>query len=141
MDIQINIRNSGTKEFIGMAVKFFEQELKLKNSNWKLDVITRRGMRLEDGTRGSVTYAGPKYLFMVLDSGLDIERLVLTIAHEMVHVKQYARGQIRHKFGSKTYYWMGKKVVRKQYYEQPWEIEAFSKERVLANKIFQIINN
>jgi len=138
MDIQLNIKNSGTKEFIGMAVKFFEQELKLKNSSWTLDVRTKRGMRLE-GTRGCVTYVGPKYLVMLVDSGLDMERLVLTIAHEMVHVKQYARGQIKHKLGGKTYYWMGK-PIRKQYYDQPWEVEAFSKERVLANKIFQIVN-
>jgi hypothetical protein len=138
MDIQFNIKNSGSKEFIGMVVKFFEQELKLKNSSWTLDVRTKRGMRF-DGTRGCVTYVGPKYLVMFVDSGLDMERLVLTLAHEMVHVKQYARGQIKHKLGHKTRYWMGK-PIRKQYYDQPWEVEAFSKERVLANKIFQIVN-
>ena len=138
MDIQFNIRQSDTKEFIKMVVKFFEQELKLKNSSWTVDVRTKRGMRLE-GTRGCVTYVAPKYLIMLLDSGLDVERLVLTIAHEMVHVKQYARGQIKHELGRKTYYWMGK-PIRKQYYSQPWEIEAFSKERVLANKVFKIIN-
>jgi hypothetical protein len=139
MDIQLNMRKGGTKEFIGMIVKYFEQELKLKNSSWTVDVRTKRGMRLEDGTRGCVTYVAPKYLVMVLDSGLDLERLVLTLAHEMVHVKQYARGQIKHKLGQKTRYWMGK-PVRKSYYNQPWELEAFSKERVLANKVFQIIN-
>ena len=140
MDIQLNIRNSDTKLFIGNVVKYFEQDLKLKNSKWSLDVRTKRGMRLEDGTRGSVTYVAPKYLVMVLDSALDLERLVLTIAHEMVHVKQYARGQIKHKLGQKTRYWMGK-PVRKSYYKQPWEIEAFSKERILANKVFQILNS
>ena len=139
MNIQMNIRSGGTKDFVGMIVKFFEQELKLKNSTWTLDVRTKRGMRFEDDARGCVTYMGPKYLVMFVDSGLDMERLVLTIAHEMVHVKQYARGQITHKPGGKTYYWMGKKV-RKNYFEQPWELEAFGKERILANKVFQIIN-
>lgn len=138
MNIQLNIKKSDTKEFIGMVVKFFEQELKLKKSTWTVDVRTKRGMRFE-GTRGCVTYVAPKYLVMFLDSGLDFERLVLTIAHEMVHVKQYAKGQITHKLGYKTRYWMGK-PIRKAYYNQPWEIEAFSKERVLANKVFQIIN-
>ena len=139
MNIQLNIRSSGTREFVGTVVKFFEQELKLKNSTWTLDVRTKRGMRIEDGTRGCITYVAPKYLIMFVDSGLDMERLVLTIAHEMVHVKQYVRGQITHKLGRKTYYWMGKKV-RKNYFEQPWELEAFSKERILANKVFQVIN-
>jgi uncharacterized protein YjaZ len=139
MDISFNIRNKTTKAFIESTVRFFEQDLKLKNSQYKLDVYTKRGMSEDDGCRGSVTYVGPKYLIMLLDSKLDVERLVLTIAHEMVHVKQYARGQITHKPGGKTYYWMGKKV-RKSYFNQPWELEAFGKERILANKIFQIIN-
>jgi hypothetical protein len=122
-----------------MVVKFFEQDLKLKNSTWTLDVRTKRGIRFETDSRGLVSHVGPKYLIMCLDSGLDLERLVLTIAHEMVHVKQYARGHIKHKLGKKTKYWMGK-PNRKKYYEQPWELEAFAKERILANKIFQIIN-
>ena len=94
----------------------------------------------EDGCRGSVTQIGPKNLVMFLDSKLDLERLVLTVAHEMVHVKQHARGQLKNIKGRKQIrYWMGKKV-RESYYNQPWELEAFSKERILANKIFQIMN-
>jgi hypothetical protein len=34
---------------------------------------------------------------------------------------------------------MGQKI-KSQYYDSPWEIEAYSRERVLANKIFQIID-
>ena len=61
-----------------------------------------------------------------------------TLAHEMVHVKQYAKGQVKASKSCKTHYWMGKHI-RKSYYEQPWEVEAFTKERVLANKLFAII--
>jgi hypothetical protein len=139
MDITFNIRSKGTREFVGTVIKFFEQDLKLKNSTWQLDVYTKHNMSKADGTRGSVTVVGPKNLIMILDSALDMERLVLTIAHEMVHVKQYAKGQLKSKHGRKTQYWMGKRV-RKQYYDQPWELEAFSKERILSNKVWQIIN-
>ena len=38
MDISLNIRNKDTREFVGMVVKFFEQDLKLKNSTWQLAV-------------------------------------------------------------------------------------------------------
>jgi hypothetical protein len=75
---------------------------------------------------------------MNLDSGIGVERLITTLAHEMVHVKQYAKGQIKSSKSCKTNYWMGKNI-RKEYFEQPWEIEAYSKERVLANKIFHMI--
>jgi len=62
-----------------------------------------------------------------------------TLAHEMVHVKQYARGQITHGKNLKSKFWMGQRI-KSQYYDSPWEIEAYSKERVLANKIFKIID-
>jgi hypothetical protein len=100
--------------------------------------MTEAGMAKRDGCRGVVSKVGPKCLSMIIDSGLDIERLIITVAHEMVHVKQYARGQVKSSKSRKTHYWMGKNI-RKSYYEQPWEIEAFSKERILANKLFAII--
>jgi hypothetical protein len=140
MNINFNIRKSATGAFIENTVRFFEQELKLKKSTWSMDVYTRRGMAKETSSRGYVSKIGPKHLVMVLDSSLDMERLVLTMAHEMVHAKQYARGQLKNiPQRLQTKYWMGKKV-NKRYHEQPWELEAFGKERVLANKIFQIIN-
>jgi hypothetical protein len=140
MNINFNIRKSATGAFIENTVRFFEQELKLKKSTWSMDVYTRRGMAKETSARGYVSKIGPKHLVMVLDSSLDMERLVLTMAHEMVHAKQYARGQLKNiPQRLQTKYWMGKKV-NKRYHEQPWELEAFGKERVLANKIFQIIN-
>ena len=140
MEVAYNIPNKGTRAFVESVVSFFVQELKLQKSKYHLEVFTKRGMADGEGCRGTVTKIGPNFLVMFLDSKLDVERLVLTIAHEMVHVKQYARGQIKDITGRKqTRYWMGKKV-NKTYFNQPWELEAFSKERVLANKIFQIIN-
>ena len=130
-------RRSQTRDYIESVVRFLAQELKLENSSWALEVHTQRGMAKQNDVRGCVTRVGPKYLLMYLDSALDVERLTITIAHEMVHVKQYAKGQIQFKHGRKTPNWMGKKS-KKHYYEQPWELEAFTKERILANKIFKI---
>jgi hypothetical protein len=94
-------------------------------------------MARKEGMRGAVHKVGPKFLTMIIDSGLEFERLIITLAHEMIHVKQYARGQIKSSRSCKTHYWMGRHI-RKSYYDQPWEIEAYTKERVLANKIFAI---
>lgn len=138
MDIQVVGRKSATKSIIEQSVKFFAKELNLDNSKYTLLVMTERGMSKNDGCRGVVSKLGPKCLSMIIDSDLDMERLIITLAHEMVHVKQYARGQVKSSKSRKTHYWMGKKI-RKDYYNQPWEVEAFSKERNLANKIFAII--
>lgn len=139
MEIEIVARNSPTKSLIDSCLKVYRKELNLENSRYRLVVFTERGMSKKDGFRGSVFKLGPKVIGMVLDTALDMERLIIAMAHEMVHVKQYARGQITHGKNLKSRLWMGRKI-RGNYYDLPWEVEAFSKERVLANKVFQIID-
>lgn len=139
MEFYFLCRKSATRDLVENSIKFLAQELKLTNSRYNLFIDFERGMSKIEGTRGAVSKIGPNALFMILDPGLDIERLIVTVSHEMVHVKQYARGHMKTFLGKKTKYWMGKKIKAK-YYDQPWEIEAFSKERILANKLFQIIN-
>lgn len=140
MEIEIAARASITKHVIETCVVLFKKELKLENSKYSLVILTDRGMSKRDGCRGSVFQVGPKALGMVIDTAMSIENLIITIAHEMVHVKQYARGQIKHGKNLKSKFWMGQKN-KSQYYDSPWEIEAYSKERVLANKVFKIIDN
>jgi hypothetical protein len=132
MNITINARKSLARDLMESALIVFEHELKLTNSKYNLNVYTERGMAKREGFRGSVCMTGEKEICMLIDS-------IITLAHEMVHVKQYARGQVTHSKNKKARYWMGKKV-KAEYYDQPWEVEAFSKERVLANKVFAIMN-
>lgn len=53
------------------------------------------------------------------------DEMLKTLAHEMVHVLQYARGELNEEMT----YWRGRKVNSDEipYFEQPWEIEAESK--------------
>lgn len=54
---------------------------------------------------------------------------LLTLAHEMVHVKQFAKGELN----SDNDKWQGEKVDTEvvQYDDLPWEIEACSLEHIL----------
>lgn len=50
----------------------------------------------------------------------DLDALVRTMAHEMVHVKQFLRGELTNSF-----HWHGsKKWQDAEYEDQPWEHEA-----------------
>jgi hypothetical protein len=139
MDIQVMARNSISKGLVENCLQFFRNELKLQNSRYSLIVVPERGMSVRDGIRGSVFKLAPTVIGMNIDTALDTERLIIALAHEMIHVKQYARGQITHGKNLNSKFWMGKKF-RGHYYDLPWEVEAFSKERVLANKVFKIID-
>jgi hypothetical protein len=72
--------------------------------------------------------------------GLSLYDLVSTVCHEMVHVKQYARKEMR--FNSKigAMMWKKSRVPEKTAYSDlPWEKEAFRVERELALLCFQDI--
>lgn len=43
-----------------------------------------------------------------------------TLAHEMVHVKQFARGELNYNLTT----WKNKDCSNKEYWDQPWEKEA-----------------
>jgi hypothetical protein len=64
--------------------------------------------------------------------------LILTVCHEMVHVRQMARGQLKEvgiTLGGKRHYrkWKGKKVRDNMAYaKQPWETEAYKLQDPLA---------
>jgi hypothetical protein len=68
----------------------------------------------------------------MIDGGLGEADLVQCLAHEMVHVKQIAKGQLQ--LDSKSNQtWLGQKV-NTVYHERPWEQEAFARERLLASR-------
>ena len=53
--------------------------------------------------------------------------LMVTLAHELVHAKQYIRGELSGKHRA----WRGKCHVNTQYDQLPWEQEAYQWEQTL----------
>jgi hypothetical protein len=74
----------------------------------------------------------------------NLDEMVQTLAHEMIHVKQYAKNEhvkkhLTTKGGLKIQsYWMGKlwKPIKDEvdYYDAPWEIEAYGREVGLMHR-------
>jgi hypothetical protein len=142
MQYQIVCRSKGRKTLIDSLLRVLIPELKLTRSRFNLIIKSQRGLIKQDGMRGVVgpDPSDPTQLVMLLDSALDSEFLISTLCHEMVHVKQFALGQtqIRYRGENPTFYWMGKRV-RAVYWDQPWEQEAWRRERVLASRIYKIL--
>lgn len=64
-----------------------------------------------------------------VDKTLDLRTLLTTVAHEMVHVKQYARGELFESVQQAKHRWQGKYISNSiEYWDQPWEIEAHGRE-------------
>lgn len=66
-----------------------------------------------------------------VDSSLTLRKMLETVAHEMVHVKQYARREMNDwaYMEDKYYKWKNKMVpANTDYWDLPWEIEANGRE-------------
>lgn len=142
MEITIINRSQEKRELLKAVASLYAKILKINNSKYSLTIGTISGLAKADKMNGAVVLLGENTLFMSLDSKLSVDQLIQTMAHEMVHVKQYAKGQLKvvyPKRGDPYFTWLGKRS-KKNYFESPWELEAFSRERILANKVVQIIS-
>ena len=140
MNVIMTGRRSVRRDFIETAVLFFCQDLKLDRSKFTLAVQSVRGLNRAQQARGGVIQTDNKSIVMLLDSALNTEELVQTIAHEMIHVKQIARGRLTCfiRDGNMENCWLGKKLEM-PYHLRPWEVEAFRQEKILAYRLFSIL--
>ena len=79
------------------------------------------------GAMGYCLEADDKRTFeLEIDKSQSLRALLETVAHEMVHVKQYARREL----DPNKEVWMGKTYNPKDvnYWDLPWEIEAHGRE-------------
>jgi len=141
MEIEV-LTFSSKKEVIEKVAKFYIKELNLTKSKYKVVIITDPKLR-KDGANGLCAKTSDREITVALYSRLNMLDMLLTLAHEMVHVKQFARGQYKGvpmKYGKGAYhFWMGQKV-NAEYLQRPWEIEAYSKQEILVQKLYKYID-
>ena len=70
----------------------------------------------------------PKEFTIRVDGSQPLRRMLETVAHEMVHVKQFARGELYENSANK-HRWQGTWLNKDpEYWDAPWEIEAHGRE-------------
>ena len=73
----------------------------------------------------------PREFTIELDSSISIRNILINLAHEMVHVKQWVKGEMyEYSSNSNVVRFMKKKYDMNDmdYYDYPWEIEAFGRQ-------------
>lgn len=75
-----------------------------------------------------------------IDCRLRNEKAMCTLAHELVHVEQYKQKRLQQKRrqGRYVFFWRGE-ATRKNYWDQPWEIEARHRQVRLAECVATMI--
>ena len=147
--MQIGVEGFGKKQSqeIYEAVEFFAFHLMHPRMVNNLTIDVERCRRLdvmgecvnEDDTKN------PRWFTITVRGDKEDDNVIKTIAHEMVHVKQYAKNELSKEFrvakgkGFKlATKWQGKiwepKHKEDAYFDAPWEIEAYGREVGLYHK-------
>jgi SprT-like family len=118
------------------AIEFFDRQLLSSrlSPNIRVTVKTKTRKKLE-GADGVCDWemndSGRVRDFeILLSEKLSFKDMVRTLAHEMVHLKQYATGELKHIDRINAYRYNGKTISPDDllYWDLPWEIEAYGRE-------------
>tara|TARA_Y100000114_G_scaffold94973_1_gene88344 strand:- start:316 stop:738 length:423 start_codon:yes stop_codon:yes gene_type:complete len=73
-----------------------------------------------------------------IDKKLSIKEMVTALCHEMVHVKQFARKEMVDGIETGVARWKSKKIsLDTNYWDLPWEKEAYRMEKKLATSVWE----
>lgn len=77
----------------------------------------------------------PRIFVITIDPNLSKRMMMIVLAHEMVHVKQYAKGELKDLLRSNKVKFLGEVYDEEHmsYWSQPWEKEARKLEKKLYN--------
>jgi len=101
-----------------MAVRFFTKELGISRLRTNIHIKFHHKLFVDNShSEGLCESVDPRNF--IIDVAL-YGNWMSTLAHELVHVKQFARKELT----ENLQYWKGKDHTETAYWEQPWEKEA-----------------
>ena len=119
---------------IKSIIEFCHKKLMPKMHDIEIDVKLRKFNPNEDACGFCLSVDGPRpdrprEFEIEIDSSMKLRRLLETVCHEMVHVKQYARGELYESERQAMHRWNGEWLNKDpDYWDRPWEIEAHGRE-------------
>lgn len=129
-----------TRELVH-ATQFFANLLMHRNMirNLTIDIERERSLDVQGQVINEDDTKRSRWFTISLRGARGDDHLVKTLAHEMVHVKQYAKNELSKELvvskGNRVKMcsvWRGEQWTPRrnedEYWDSPWEIEAFGKE-------------
>jgi hypothetical protein len=137
MEFKVQSRSPKMKFYVESLMPGLIKQLKLENS--RKFVLIEIARNITPNAYGSTTNLPGLDSYVIALRPQKWAELGSTLAHEMVHVKQFAKGQLQSENGKN--YWMGKQITRRvKYLDQPWEVEAFQRQEILFRRAVEKIN-
>lgn len=118
---EVIIEGNLNKKFVSDVIKFFCDALGIKVPN--LHVFTDETIEIN-----GACYCNSKDDFMIVLKERDQGHMMVTLAHELVHVKQYILDNLLERWDSSI-----------PYMERWWEQEAFQKSEDLTKSLIEAV--
>lgn len=128
------------KEDLKQSALFYADILMHKNLSRNIDLVinVKKTAKYLGDCATDEHGRNPRSFIITLDLDGELDPILQTLAHEMVHLKQYAKNEITNDYiatkggGPEDYLWKGKVVnfskYEDKYFDSPWEIEAYGRE-------------
>ena len=137
MILHVKGSNRAVRRLIEHATWFYAERLlglRLMGS-LEITINLKKNLLSKEGNEGSAIWEDdgyrPKEFIIELDSTVKIRNILITLAHEMVHVKQWAKDEMYEYMNvAGMVRFKGEKVHMEitDYWDYPWEIEAYGKQ-------------
>tara|TARA_Y100000034_G_C6827093_1_gene373007 strand:+ start:543 stop:1022 length:480 start_codon:yes stop_codon:yes gene_type:complete len=136
MLIHVSGSNKTIRKLVEYATWFYAEKLMGKRlmSGLEININLKKNMIDKTGCEGTAIWEGeglrPREFTINLDPGVKIRNLLITLAHEMVHVKQWAKDEMYEYMKPNMVRFKGEKIHMKEvdYFDYPWEIEAYGRQ-------------
>lgn len=136
MIINVKGGKASQKKYIKSIVQFCQKMLMPRMNSLEITVVLKDlsksnvyGYCTSDPEGDADRLDRPRSFEIEIHSKMKLRRTLETICHEMVHVKQYAQGELYQSGVSAKHRWQGSWLDKDpEYWDQPWEIEAHGRE-------------
>ena len=137
MLLHIKGSNKYNRKLIEAATWWYADKLMGKRlmSGLEIHINLRKNLIDKEDCEGTATWEDdycdrPKEFTIELDVTYSIRDALITLAHEMVHVKQWAKGEMYEylKPGLVRFHKTKFDIDNIDYWDYPWEVEAFGKQ-------------
>mgnify|MGYP003110627645 FL=1 len=128
-------------------VKWFLEYRKLSRFNTFVHIIDKRlwGRKMDGCIHTIDQLKKPRFFEIEIENRLSLDEYITTLIHELIHFEQRLRGEHQVSFCPLTTKminkWHGKELPPLDYCEEPWEIDAYQREKVYFAKYKEYATN
>lgn len=133
--------NGKSQKFLTAIMPSMIKQLKLENS--QRAVLVKVTSDIDPGFYGATLHIEVADCYLILlkkPKRMTAHALIVmstTLAHEMVHVRQLAKGQMKF-LKNQARIWMGKRYSAKvPYLDQPWELQALGLQEIIVRRAIE----